>query len=213
MKNQRKKVLVLVQSGLTGGVILSLFLKDSKMDNKWSMLYEEMLEDIEKCWKLQMPEPEQLECAFKIATGYWYKLKQTLHEHVFNTPDDEIAFYKYIKPKFTSHIEYLTLVNHALLFIPKQKDFQLEYWEYEAERLERFTEKNKAFVEYYTKQSNQHDLQYFLPANYDLANYIVSKPYEVDGEFMTSHDHLVASFLAQQMYHEYVGKKLIIDNE
>jgi len=44
--------------------------------------------------------------------------------------------------------------------------------------------------------------------NYDLGNFIVSKPYNTDGDLMTSHDHMVANLLAQEMYHEYVKKKL-----
>lgn len=36
------------------------------------------------------------------------------------------------------------------------------------------------------------DLQYFLPANYDLAGTVVSRIYDNDGGFVTSHDPLIA---------------------
>lgn len=51
-------------------------------------------------------------------------------------------------------------------------------------------------------------MQYFLPANYDLADYMVSKIYDMNGKFMTSHDHLVATLIAHEIYHEYVTEKI-----
>jgi len=179
------------------------------MNTKWEIPHMEMLNEIVRSWNMDLPELEKVEEAFKIALDYWHEVKKKLNGFVFGSKDEEIKFYKYIKPKFTSYIEYFILLNHGLLFIPNERDETLRvYWEHEAKRLNRFIERNFAFVEYFKSENNEHDHQYFLSDNYDLANYIVSRPYDVDGEFMSSHDHLVASLLAEEMYHEYVVKKL-----
>ena len=124
------------------------------------------------------------------------------------TPE-EIDFYKNIKPKFTSYIEYLPLIYLALSFLPDGDiNMQRFFWIEESKKLQKFVEKNIDFVNYYRTGNTKYDIQYFLTANYDLAGFKVSKIYDMDGKFMTSHDHLVAGLFAHEMYHEYVKNKL-----
>ena len=177
---------------------------------EFTSLHIALLKEIEASRKSCITELEHVEHVFKIALIYWYKLKEQLNDFTFKNKDDEINFYKNVKPKFTSHIEYMILINHALLLVPvENKEFEREFWEGELQILNRFKEKNAAFVNYYTCEKTHHDHQYFLPENYDLANFIVSRPYDTGTGFMTSHDHLVATYLAQEMYNDYVKKKLI----
>lgn len=126
----------------------------------------------------------------------------------FINDEEEIQFFKTIKPKFTGYIEYLMLVNHGLLFIPTESnDAQQIYWQYEVERMGRFKDRNKAFVEYYESGSTQNDRKYFLPVNGELSHQF-SRIYDLHGDFVTSHDHLVASLFAEKKYHEFAKKKL-----
>jgi RteC protein len=184
------------------------------MVEKWQKLYKEMLAGIEKFWHLQLSESEQVEWAFKLALNCWDDVKKELAVHSFENKTEEIDFYKNIKPKFTSYIEYLPMVYLGLSYQPKADDaIRSAFWLEETKMLQKFIDKNTDFVMYYKSGCTHKDLQYFLPENYDLANYIVSKIYETDGEFMTSHDHLVAVLLAHEMYHEYAKKKLAqVDN-
>lgn len=176
---------------------------------EWPMLYKKMLSGIESCRQLPLPETEQVELAFKIALDHWEDLKKELINHVFENTTAEIDFYKNIKPKFTCYVEYLPLVYLALSFLPAGNDEMQQYfWTEESKKLQKFVEKNIDFVNYYRNGDTRYDRQYFLPANYDLAGFTVSKIYDTDRKFMTSHDHLVANFLAHEMYHEYVKNKL-----
>ncbi|HEY5408366.1 MAG TPA: RteC domain-containing protein [Ginsengibacter sp.] len=179
------------------------------MIEEWRMVYEKMISGIESCWQLPLPETEQVEQAFKIPLACWEDIKKKLAKHIFENTSEEIDFYKNIKPKFTSYIEYLPLIFLALSFLPDSDiNMQRYFWMGEFNKLQKFIEKNIDFVTYYKGGDTRCDRQYFLPSNYDLAEFTVSKIYDTDGMFMTSHDHLVAGLLAHEMYHEYVKNKL-----
>jgi len=172
-------------------------------------LHKALLTEIEASRKSCMTELEYVENVFRIALNYWNGLKEQLRHSSFESQADEIDFYKNIKPRFTCYIEYVMLINHSLLFVPvENKEAKKDFWESELQELNRFNEKNAAFVDYYKNKRTHHDHQYFLRANYDTANLIVSRPYDIEAGFMTSHDHLVAAYLAQLMYNEYVKEKL-----
>ena len=180
------------------------------MNEHWNLLYKKLLTDIEECRDKSLSEKDQIECAFKTSTIYWENIKKQLAGYEFENIKDEINFYKNIKPKFTSHIEYFTMLYQSLLFIPSLEgdEFKKAYWEHEQKRLKRFVDKNFQFVNYYSNGQTNMDLQYFVAANYDLGNLSVAKAYNMDGEFISSHDHLVASLFAQAMYYDYVKGKL-----
>ncbi|HZK64120.1 MAG TPA: RteC domain-containing protein [Puia sp.] len=110
---------------------------------------------------------------------------------------------------FTCYLEYLPMVYLALSYEPDgDVAIRSSFWQEETNKLQKFTEKNRDFVTYYKEGDSRRDLQYFLPENYDLANFIVSKVYDREGESMRSHDHLVATLLAHQMYYEYAEQKI-----
>lgn len=177
--------------------------------DKWQSFYNELLTNIEKCKDSYACEKEQVECAFKLAVKYWEGIKRSLPGHVFKGRAAEIYFYKCIKPKFTCYVEYLSIVYLGLCYVPQgDPAIQQLFWTTESKKLKKFIGRNTDFVTYYKSGQEHHDAQYFLPENYDLGNFMVSKIYDMDGEFLTSHDHLVAILLAQEMYHEYVNKKL-----
>lgn len=177
--------------------------------DKWQPVYNEFVRKIEKCFTNFATEKEQVQSAFEIAIKYWEGVKMTLPAHTFKDSVAEKHFYKYIKPRFTCYIEYLSKVYLGLCYEPeKRPEVQQLFWTNESKKLQKFTDKNSDFVAYYKSGNVEHDAQYFLPENYDLGNFTVSKIYDMDGEFMTSHDHLVAELLAQEMYHDYVDKKI-----
>src|SRR5437016_2022586 len=118
------------------------------MIQKWQTLHAEMLADIEKCLQHQLSEEAQVECAFKVAGNYWQKLKDLFKNYRFKNRDEEVDFFKNIKPAFTSYIEYFTIVYSSQILKPVNDIDALQcFWEQEEKKLERFIKKNKAFVE------------------------------------------------------------------
>ena len=178
------------------------------MMKKWEIAYHRMIHQMDESHHKDMTEQEQAGHAYKIALQCWQQVKGEMKRYEFKDANEEIDFYKNIKPKFTGYIEYLILLNHGLLFIPTESKEALQiYWQFEVERLERFKERNKSFVAYYEGRSTYNDEKYFLPVEEDSVHKY-SRIYDTDGAFVTSHDHLVASLLAEEKYHEFAKKKL-----
>lgn len=178
-------------------------------DKQWNLLFMNLEAAIITCLESSPCEKAQVECSFKVAIGFWEDIKRQLEGYIFESESSEIDFYKVIKPKFTSYIEYFTMVYQYLSFSPEENpDAKLGYLQNEVKRLSRFMDKHKGFIKYYKSGSSDMDLQYFLPANYDLAGVFVSRIYDNDGAFVTSHDPLVAVLLAHEMYHAFIIKKL-----
>ncbi len=101
------------------------------------------------------------------------------------------------------------LINQEHLFTLNQtKEFVEDYWIFEANRLNRFIERNIEFAEFYKRDCTEYNLQNFLSANYDLGNFMVSKPYDFNNSFIKAHEHFIACFQAHKMYNEYVKEKL-----
>jgi hypothetical protein len=178
------------------------------MKEQFLQLHNDMLTEINSCMKSDLPETEKVESCFWIASEYWDLLKKKLAEIRFKNDNEEIDFFRNVKPQFTGYIEYFTILAQAILFLPMQKQELMAYWEYETQRYKRFYDRNEDFIKYYESGLNYMDSNYFLKASNDL-NYIPNATiYDVDTAFSTSHDHLIRSLFANKMYYEFALKRL-----
>jgi len=164
-----------------------------------------MLSDLARCREIALPEAEKAEWGWRMASRSWQQVKGIFIDHVFTDDKEEIEFYKIIKPAFTGYIEYYSILHAALELIGEPCNCY-QFWDQESWRLQRFMELHRDFVEYYTSGCTCHDLQYFTAVHYDPD--ALPHPYDIDGNCISSHDHLVASLLGEEMYHGYVKEKL-----
>ena len=176
--------------------------------NQWKAIHESMLNDIAKCWLLQLPECKQIEKAFTIVLYYYTEIRKLLVGTPFKNIQEEIDFYKYVKPSFTKYIDFYTILYLELNYLPEDKeDKHLYFWTEERKRLNTFQEKYADFIFYYRSGNTINDEIYFTASKYS-GNANVSKIYNTDNPFVSEMDGLVSALLAQEMYHEFVQKKL-----
>lgn len=179
------------------------------MKEPYQLLYHDLLKDIERCMELPNCEKDNAESCFWIAYNYWEKLKRLRKNYVFKTEAEEIEFFKVVKPGFTSYMEYFIILSEALLCVPAEKEDAIIYWTGEANRFERFCNRNQSFVRYYENDSTEEDPLYFLRQAATDLKYVPSAPvYDVDAEFCTPHDHQVRGYLAYKRYYDFVKKRL-----
>ncbi len=179
------------------------------MKHQFQYLYRQMQDDVCKCRQQQFPELQWVECCFRSAAGFWLHLREALANYHFKSEEEEIDFFKNVKPLFTSQIEFYTLIYQGILFKPEEDPVKIEsFWESESARLNRFRENKEAFVRYYKSGDTSLDKLYFLRNNNTPRNAVVSKIYDKNANLSTSHDWLVAALMAQEMYHEYTRAKL-----
>lgn len=177
------------------------------MNQRYEQLYEEMLAEINKCLQDLLPETEIVAACFWAAKNRWLDLKREIKQIPFNSEEEEIDFFRNIKPKFTEQIQYYTIVSEALLFVPAKKEDQVLYWEKEKERYNWFRKKHQDFISYYEDDMHHLDGIWFTRVR-DVGVLQDLITYDADTDFCSTHDYLVRSLLAHKRYHEYAQNKL-----
>lgn len=170
-------------------------------------LHYELLADLKRTWQLELPEAERVESCYHIASEYWMKVKEVFKNRVEYNEDEEICFFRQLKPLFTSHTEYYLILNQALLFLPDELEGVVSYWEGELKRYERYCERHADFIKYYESYSSEDDMLFFTIRNNRQEVPPQERLYD-DEDCRSTHDHIIRGLMANSMYNDYVVKKL-----
>jgi hypothetical protein len=173
-------------------------------------LYQQMETDMALCQKKELDPLKEIESCFHISNSYWATLRHDIARHEFATIEDEIKFFKTIKPLFTVEIEYYSFRYHAQLFKDSIPDYweRRMFWQRESKRLKKFQEEFKDFSAYYKGKCTDKDREWFVRDNSDINDIPGVTSYDLESRAATSHDHLVAKMLALERYMEYVNNEL-----
>lgn len=179
------------------------------MKELYLALYEKMLAEMEHCSQRYATEKEQIECCFQSCERNWNSLQLLLDTYKFSNEQEEIWFFKVIKPRFTALLEYYTLVYKATLFLPDSDSGEIHnFWQKELRFTARFFAENESFYQYYKAGQTEMDELYFVRANNDPTHIPTHKAYNISPLATTTHDHLIASFIAREKYEQYVKGKI-----
>ena len=180
------------------------------MKSDYLQAYKNLIRDIMYIRSGEGTELAGIEAAFKTAIAHWEAIKEKVREETFTDEQEEIRFFKYIKPRFTGLIEYYTQRYQALLFIPdKDIETMLYFWKLEMKKIDRFFLAQSEFIQYYEQGCTDKDSLYFLRADSDLSNFEKARVYDLDGDTATSHDWLVSKLLGFRMYRLDVEGELL----
>jgi hypothetical protein len=169
--------------------------------------YSLLKAELETCMK-EGSFQKAVENCFLTAGNYWSELRATVAEYKFQSVDDEMEFFKQVKPLFTSELEYYSLLYHTLLFCPNDVDEQKRFWQREARRLDEFKAQNADFLDYYHSGRKDLDGFYYRRAHEIGAVEEEHESYDGEPRSRTSHDHLISKLWALERYHDYVQNKL-----
>lgn len=176
----------------------------------WEERYEEMLQELNHCRRMDFSSTSRIAYCFKICMDHWHKVARELSRYQFANEKEEIAFFKAIKPKYTSLIEYYTMVYHAELFRPSMKETGLQaFWKKENARVRRFSHEHADFCSYYKSGRTNMDHIYFLRCGFNCCDANRNMLYDTDESMITSHSHLATSLLAYDMYEVYVLQQVM----
>ncbi len=177
------------------------------MKADFESLYYELLADVKRTWDSELPEIECVQNCFNVAISYWGKVKRIFLAKSDYDDDEEIIFFREVKPLFTAYMELYLILYKGLLFQPEEMEKMISYWKAQAEKYTRYFEVNADFIDYYESCSMEYDEQYFLMRNNKQK---VSKPGKLydDADCRSSHDYLVRGLLANSMYYDYVIQRL-----
>jgi hypothetical protein len=175
------------------------------MTRKQDELYREMMEALERAQGVGMPAPADR--SYWIACDYWEQLKKITPNAELENEATAIEFFRNTKTKFTSQVQYATMLSEVLLFVPEHSDEKKLYWKGEQKRYGRFYEKNSEFIDYYNSDKHHMDALYFTRVRADN----ISEPrmrYDEDIRFCSGKDHIVRGVLAHLLYKDFVTEQL-----
>ena len=139
------------------------------------------------------------------------KVKDLVLKTGFKSKQEEINFFKEIKPLFTSKRIYHNLVYRIETKKPSGSSRILKkYYNNELEKLKRYFDDNLDFYKYYRTGSNYLDHKYFTRGKFDIKLALDSFYFEADRTFSTSHDFKVAKIMAHDLIQVYLEDKLLV---
>jgi len=136
-------------------------------------------------------------------------LKEYISNNPFQTPDEEIIFFKETKPSIYSKLIYLIEVYKIESKRPIGNScHQKKYLLREQKKLCSFFDENVDFYTYCRNKSTHLDEKYFLRHKFDLHLCLDDYAFDTDPRFSTSHDLKVARILANDMLNTYLNEEL-----
>lgn len=137
------------------------------------------------------------------------KVKELISVHQFDNIAEEVHFFKKLKPQFISKFIYYSMILDLESHKPNAGNKVLKkYYESGQEKLKIFYEEQAEFYSYYRREATYLDHKIFVRNSYDLKIKLSFGFYNFDTSFTTSHDHMIARFVASQQFDKYLKKQL-----
>lgn len=141
------------------------------------------------------------------------KLKQFVLKRGFNNIEEEIHFFKRLKPVILAKLIYY----NAIYKIETKKPYGngkaiKKYIDNELTKLKRYFDNNLEFYRYYRTNSTYLDHKYFVRGKHDIKLSLDTFYFEADHRFSSSHDYKVAKIIANDLIQVYLEDQLNNNN-
>jgi hypothetical protein len=180
-------------------------MKYSSLITETNQLYKSIEQLIEK-GTLETDEGKWIEQAFGLAMKSWLDIEEMARNCQFLNREEEIYFYKNLKPEFVGLIEYFTLLYKSVVFQPDDSVKKGEYWKHELKNCRELVFIYNSGCQYYEQHLSDTDI-YFLEQNNKqplLFGINVTRINFTD----TSYSYLRARLIAMKKYEKYLQFKL-----
>lgn len=176
-------------------------------------MYETLVnETIAKISELQKNASESVSVAEKIIKILVFslnKLRGFVKKTGFDNQQDEIEFFKNIKPLLSSHlIFYYELLRLELRKPIGSWDVTKQYYIRIIKRIYIYFEKNREFIAYLRSGATYMDKHYFVRKKLDIKIIPDHYIFDHDEEFSTSHDYKIAELKAYEYLSTYLLTKI-----
>jgi RteC protein len=147
------------------------------MKDQCHQLYEKMLAEIGFRRHHSPIAAQWIEDCFQISLKACHELDEMTGKYIFTDLQEEIWFFKVMKPQFTAQMEYFTLLYMAEVFAPDDDLQRVTYWNHELKRSRDFFSKHQSFYQYYKLGRTEYDPAWFVRASTygDLAATIIAR--------------------------------------
>lgn len=138
------------------------------------------------------------------------QLRKLTVEHLFFSTEEEIYFFKEIKPNILGRYLYFNKVYRIESQCPSgSNDVIKEYLNDELGGLTYFFRRNLELYQYYRSKATTYDTYYFIRGKADIRLCCDSFQCDRDPMFSTGYDYKIAKILANEMLQIYLNKRII----
>lgn len=175
--------------------------------------YKTILIDLEKELNAIELETDDIlicteKCIKKLKTEL-IKMRITVSNSKFESPEQEIYFFKHIKPKIYSRLIYYVKLFSIESKRPRGSNkSQIKYFNTQIDKLQNYFNDNIEFYQYYRRNASTFDTHYFLRGKENIRLHPDTFHFLTDEQFSTSHDSTVATILAYDMLIIYLKKEI-----
>ncbi|RFZ85093.1 tetracycline regulation of excision, RteC [Mucilaginibacter terrenus] len=153
------------------------------------------------------PLAEKYKASIILCKKAMAKLKSYISSYSFESVEDEIHFFKEVKPQFYSkYIYFISVYNYLMKRPTGAEDHLKEYINSELADLKRYFDHNGAFYQYYRSGSTQMDEVYFTRGGFDV--HVELEKFEEDEVYSTSHDYKLSNIIANEKYQDFLNIEL-----
>jgi hypothetical protein len=178
------------------------------MNNFTYRLKKEVDTKIEQIERSEISEiAKSLEASCVLADAF-NQLKEFILAYNFNDEEEEIYFFKEIKPRLCSHLIYYRKIFNIEMNRPTGIENQMVYINERLNDIKDYNIKRLDFIRYYRSGSSHLDSLYFMRGKKDLEQYLETFYYELDPKFTTNCDFKVAKILANDMLSAYLMQQV-----
>jgi hypothetical protein len=162
---------------------------------------------------------EQIECseismitksleASRVFVEAYSQLKTFILSYTFQSEEEEILFFKEIKPRLCFRLIYYRKLYNIEMDRPTGIEKQREYLNDLLNSINKYNGKRLDFIRYYRSGSSIFDSLYFLRGQTDTEQYMETFSHEFDPNFSTNCDFKVAKILANDMLSDYLTREI-----
>lgn len=177
--------------------------------NKYQKIVDTLKTQLTDLFKEDNRTVTEVEHAIGLCRIALQDLKNLVSSDGFGDIQEEINYFKHIKPEVSGelifNIEYLMLIS----FLPKfSVQAQLGFFQREIQRINKFFEAHKGFVLYYRTNQTYLDDKYFVRNSPSLVLNCPSYNYILDPDFSTVYDAIVSRIIAYDRLEEFLSKEI-----
>jgi hypothetical protein len=163
-------------------------------------LYETMTEKLNEIELSAKDEISKETSNIEIIKSHTYGLKNFLYQYTFESQDEEIEFFKTIKPKFVSLLLFHNDFFEIEIGKPLDKDGIIKHYQNSLVKGQAFINANLGLYKYYHFGHEYLDSKYFLSEPNKVADGML------DAKFCTPYDHKFCMIKAFELLKEHVTR-------
>jgi len=178
------------------------------MDKKISFIYEAMMQNLEHIMVTSENILQRAEQSYKVVERALAELKAYIIDYDFADKQEEINFFKNIKPMFLKELLYFMEVFQVESWkSPVGRDEEIAHYRLGAHRADLYFKRYNELYTYYRTGSSLHDEQYFLrESKCELITPISLS--DTDTRFSTVYSFQFAKLQAYEQFSDYLHRRI-----